>query len=163
MATIFFSVWSLGNPQKLLTTNQFLVSTILFTIMNISLFSLRFDLFSIITKEVNQIKNNVVCVRARLVFVFCCAFTTGRCNAFQYIFVKLKEMGVLLPIFLEHVTSCGYDLTEAASYFSKTSILTNKGPLVVVFLRRLHITCKTYHNLSVKAENYQLNQSTSLM
>ena len=41
-------------------------------------FSLRFDLFSIIAKEVNQIRNNVVCVVARLVFVFCCALTTGR-------------------------------------------------------------------------------------
>ena len=28
--------------------------------MNISFFNLRFDLFSIIVKEVNQIKNNVV-------------------------------------------------------------------------------------------------------
>ena len=60
----------------------------IFTIMNISFFSLRFDLFSIIAKEVNQIRNNVVCVVARLVFLFCCALTTGRCNAFQHIFVN---------------------------------------------------------------------------
>ena len=39
----------------------------IFTIMNISFFSLRFDLFSIIAKEVNQIRNNVVCAVARLV------------------------------------------------------------------------------------------------
>ena len=84
----YFSVWSLGNSQKLLTTNQFLVSTIFFTIMNISFFSLRFDLFSIIAKEVNQIRNNVVCAVARLVFLFCCALTAGRCNAFQRIFVN---------------------------------------------------------------------------
>ena len=51
--------------------------------MNISFFSLLFDLFSIIAKEVNQIRNNVVCVVARLVFLFCCTLTTGRCNAFQ--------------------------------------------------------------------------------
>ena len=38
---------------------------IFFTIMNISFFSLPFDLFSIIAKEVNQIRNNVVCVVAR--------------------------------------------------------------------------------------------------
>ena len=63
----YFSVWSLGNSQKLRTTNQFLVSTIFFTIMNISFFSLRFDLFSIIAKEVNQIRNNEVCVAPRLV------------------------------------------------------------------------------------------------
>ena len=84
----YFSVWCLGNSQKLLTTNNFLVSTILFTILNIAFFNLRFDLFLIITKGVNQIRNNVVCVVARLVFVFCCALTTGRCNAFQHIFVN---------------------------------------------------------------------------
>ena len=59
--------------------------------MNISFFNLRFDLFSIITKEVNQIKNNVVCVVARLVFVFFCALTTSRCNVFQHIFINLKK------------------------------------------------------------------------
>ena len=52
--------------------------------MNISFFSLRFDLFSIIAKEVNQIRNNVVCAVARLVFLFLCVLTTGRCNAFQH-------------------------------------------------------------------------------
>ena len=82
----YFSVWYLVNFQKLLKTNKFLVSTIFFTIMNISFFSLRFDLFSIIAKEVNQIRNNVVCAVARLVFLFFCVLTTGRCNAFQHNF-----------------------------------------------------------------------------
>ena len=54
----------------------------------ISFFSLSFDLVSIIAKEVNQIRNNVVCVVARLVFLFYCALTTGRCNAFQHNFVN---------------------------------------------------------------------------
>ena len=80
----YFSLWSSGNCQKLLTINQFLVSTIFFTIMNIFFFSLRFDLFSIIAKEVNQIRNKVVCVVTCLVFVFCCALTTDSCNAFQH-------------------------------------------------------------------------------
>ena len=53
-----------------------------------SFFNQRFDLFSIMAKEVNQIRNNVVCVAARLVFVFCCALTTGRCNAFQHFVVN---------------------------------------------------------------------------
>ena len=57
----YFSVWCLGSSEKLLTTNQFLVSTIFFTIMNISFLNLRFDFFSIIAKEVNQVPNNVVC------------------------------------------------------------------------------------------------------
>ena len=51
-------------------------------------FRLRFDLFSIIAKEVNQIRNNVVCVVAHYVFLFCCALTTSRCNAFQHNFVN---------------------------------------------------------------------------
>ena len=50
-------------------------------------FRLMFELFSIIAKEVNQIRNNVVYVVARLVSLFCCSVTTGRCNAFQHIFI----------------------------------------------------------------------------
>ena len=55
----YFSLWSLGNSQKSLTINQFLVSSIFFTFMNISFFSLRFEPFSIFAKKVNQIRNNV--------------------------------------------------------------------------------------------------------
>ena len=51
-------------------------------------FSLRFDVFSIIAEEVNQIMNNVVYSVARLVLLFCCALTTGCCNASQDIFVN---------------------------------------------------------------------------
>ena len=97
----YFSVWCLGNSQKLLTTKQFLVSTIFFTIMNISFFNLCFDLFLSIAKEVNQISNKVVCVVAHLVFVFwfCCALTTSRCNAFQHIFVNQKKSEFYDPYF----------------------------------------------------------------
>ena len=50
-----------------------------------------FDLFSIIAKKVDQIRSNVVCVVARLVFVFYCALTTGRYNVFQHIFGNNKK------------------------------------------------------------------------
>ena len=53
----------------------------------ISFFSLHFDLFLIIAKEVNQIRNNVVCVVACFVFLFCCV-TRGCCNAFQHSLVN---------------------------------------------------------------------------
>ena len=96
-------IWSSGNSQKLLKTNQFVVSTISFTIMNISFFSLRFDLFSIIAKDVSQSRNNVVCVVARLVFLFCCVLTTDRCHAFQHNF---EEIRVLRPVFLDYIISC---------------------------------------------------------
>ena len=102
----YLSVWSSGNSQKLLKTNQFLVSVIFFTILNISFINLRFALFSIITKEVNQIRINVVCVTARLVSLFCCALTAGRCNAAW--FRKLKEIGVSRPIFPDYVISFNY-------------------------------------------------------
>ena len=68
--------------------------------MNISFFSLRFDLFSIIAKEVNQIRNNVVCVVTHY----------GPLQCFSTYFRKSKEIGVLRPIFPEYVTSCDYDL-----------------------------------------------------
>ena len=56
--------------------------------MNISFFNLRFDLFSINAKEVNEIRNNVVCVVAQLAFVFCCALATGNYIVFQHILVN---------------------------------------------------------------------------
>ena len=95
----YFFVWCLGNSQRLLTTNPFFVSTIFLTIMNFSFFNLRFDLFSIMAKEINEIRNNVVCVAARLVFVNCCALTTGHCNGFQHIFVNYKKLEFYGPYF----------------------------------------------------------------
>ena len=95
----YFSVWSLGNSQKLLKTNQFLVNTIFFTIRNIYFFSLRFDPFSIIAKKINQIRNNVVCAVARLVFSFCCALTMGRCSAFHHNFANSKKSAFYGPYF----------------------------------------------------------------
>ena len=127
----YFSVWCLGNSQKLLKTNQFLVSTIFFTIMNISFFNLRFDLFSIIAKEFNQVRNNVVSVVAHLVYVFCCALTTGRCNGFQQVFViqKKSEFYVLyFQTILFHVTMAKMmkkwnDYHSAMITFSKNCLL----------------------------------------
>ena len=85
----YFFLWSLTNSQKLLTANRFFTAVRNFLqFLNIYFFSLHFDLFSIIAKEVNQIRNNVPCVAARLGFLFFCAFTTSRWNAFQHIFVN---------------------------------------------------------------------------
>ena len=43
--------WCLGNSHELLTINQFLVSAMFFTIMNISFFNLRFVLFLSLQKK----------------------------------------------------------------------------------------------------------------
>ena len=85
--TLFFRM-VLKKLSEITNNKPILISTIFFTIMNISFFSLSFDLFSIIAKKVNQIRNNVTCIAARLVFMFCCGLTMGRCNAFQHIFIN---------------------------------------------------------------------------
>ena len=51
IAKHYYSIWWSVNSQKLLTTNQFLISTVFFIIINISFFNLFFDLSSIITKK----------------------------------------------------------------------------------------------------------------
>ena len=91
MARILFFSIVLRKLSEISNNKPILISTIFFTIMNISFFSLRFDLFSIIAKKVNQIRNNVVCIAARLVFMFRCGLTMSRCNAFQHIFVYQKK------------------------------------------------------------------------
>ena len=83
----------------MLSTKHFLLGIIFFTNTNVLFFNLCSDLFSIIAKKANQIKNNVVCVVARLVFVFCCALTTVRCNAFQLISVNQKKPKFYDPYF----------------------------------------------------------------
>ena len=90
--------------------------------MNITFFSLRCDLFSIIAKEVNQIRNlwcNVVCVVTRLVFLFLLCTHYGQLQCFSTYFYKLKEIGVLRPKFPDYVISCDYvaiDLTKQIEF-----------------------------------------------
>ena len=112
MAKTLFFCMVFRKFSEIINNKPIFSQYIFFTIKNISFFNLRFDLFSIIAKEVNQIRNNVVCVVARLVFLFCCALTTGCCNAFQHIFPKSKEIGVFRPIFPVYVISCDYDITS---------------------------------------------------
>ena len=100
----YFSVWCLGSSQKLLTTNQFLVSTIFFTIMNISFFSLRFDLFS---SQSNQEQCSLCCSSPCFRVLLCTHY--GPLQCFSTYFRKLKEIGVLRPIFPDYVISCDYD------------------------------------------------------
>ena len=57
-----------------------------------SFFNPFFNPFSIIAKEVNEIRNNIVCVIANHVFVLRCALTLGRCNVFQHNFGNQKKL-----------------------------------------------------------------------
>ena len=70
MARTLFFCMVLRKLSEITNNRPILISTIFFTIMNISFFNLRFDLFSFIAKKVNQIRKNVACVVARLVFMF---------------------------------------------------------------------------------------------
>ena len=107
---------SSGNPNN---PNQFLVSIILFTNINISFFSLHFHRFSIIYKTVNQIRNNVVLCCSLPCFCVLLCTHYGPLQCFSTYFRKLKEIGVLRPIFPDYVISCDYDRTHpvAASYY----------------------------------------------
>ena len=92
-----FSVWCLGNCQKLLTTDQFLVSTMLFTNINIYFFNLRFDRFSIIAKksQSNQEQYSLCCSSPCFCVLLCTHYGA-------------KEIGVLRLLFPDYVISFDY-------------------------------------------------------
>ena len=125
----YFSVWCLGNSQKLLTTNQFLVSTILFTNINISFFNLRFDRFSIIAKksQSNQEQCSLCCSSPCFCVLLCTHY--GPLQCFSIHFRKLKEIGVLRPIFPDYVISCDYGLT--ATTFIKIFMKSFKNNVII--------------------------------
>ena len=81
----YFSVSSLGNPQELLTTNQFLASTKFFIVL--------FSCFAV--------------------------HTLWAVAIFSTYFRKLKEIGVIQPIFPGHVISCDYGLTRLKNHAFK--------------------------------------------
>ena len=74
------------------------------------------------------------------------------------VWLKLSENGYFSSFSIQK-----WQIIVQTNRQNKTSIqifrifLTNKAPLVLIFFQGLHITCKTYYNLSIKGENYQLN------
>ena len=95
-----FSVWSLGNSQKLLTTNQFLVSTIFFTIMNISFFQSAFwSLFNHRQRsQSNQEQCSMCCSSPCFLVLLCTHYRPLQC--FSTYFRKLKDIEVFILLFL---------------------------------------------------------------
>ena len=134
MARTFFRM-VLRKFSEITNTKPFLVSTIFFTSMNISFFNLRFNLFSIIAKKVNQIRNNVVCVVAHLVFVLSLCTHYGPLQCFSTYFRKLKEIGVLRPIFPDYVISCDYGSIQTLQY-SRRNIMGGKVSILRHFLKK---------------------------
>ena len=94
---------------QIVKTNQFLVSTILFTNINTSSFNLRFDRFSIIAKksQSNQEQCSLCCNSPCFCVLLCTHY--GSLQGCSTYFRKLKEIGVFRPLFPDYVTSCDYD------------------------------------------------------
>ena len=101
--------------------------------MNISFFNLRFDLLPIIAKEVNQISNSLCCSSP----CFCVLLCThhGPLQWFSTYFCKLKEIGVLRPIFPDYVISCDYGSIQTLQY-SRRNIMGGKVSILRHFPKK---------------------------
>ena len=117
----YFSVWCLVSSQKLLTTNQFLVSTNFYTNLNISFFVLRFDCFSVMAKKSQSNQEQCSLCRSSPCFCVLLCIHYGLWQCFSTYFQKLKEIRVLWLIFPDYVISCDYDFTECAKNVIRTT------------------------------------------
>ena len=108
MTRILFFRMVLRKLLEITNNKPILVSTIFFTITNISLFSLHFHLFSVIPKEVNQNQEqcSLCCISPCFLLLLCTQYKS--LQFFQHTFHKLKAIGVLRPIFTDYVISCDY-------------------------------------------------------
>ena len=84
------------------------------------------------------------------------------------VWLKGSKIGyIYIYIYIYFLFSSGiylFKLIKITGSFSKATIFTNKDHLVLFFSRQgLHIACKSYYNLSIQRENYQLDEATSLM
>ena len=95
-------------------------------------FNLYFDLYSIIDKRVDQTRNT----------------HDGPLQCFSTYFRKLKEMGVLRPIFPDHVISCDYDLMNLDStsicdiIYLQFTVFSVKISIVTSKVDKLQFSCK---------------------
>ena len=88
----------------------------IFIIINISFFILRFDLY---TKEVNHHQRSQsnqeqysLCCSSPCFRILLCTYC-GPLQCFSTYFRKLKEIGVLRPIFPDYVISCDHVLNNS--------------------------------------------------
>ena len=120
----YFSVWSLGNSQKLLKTNQFLVSkikpifsqyNIFYNYENFFFQSAFWSLFNHRQRSQSNQEQCSLCCSLPCFLVLLCAHY-GLLQYFSTYFRKLKKIGVLQPIFPHYVISCDYDLCTSWIY-----------------------------------------------
>ena len=105
----YFSVWSLGNSQKLLTTNQFLISTIFLQLWKFLSVCVLISFQSLPKNQSNQ-EQCSLCYSSPCFRVFLCNLS-GLLQCFSTYFRNLKEIGVLRPIFSDYVISYDYGET----------------------------------------------------
>ena len=98
--TLFFRM-VLKKLSGITSNKPILISTIFFTIMNISFFSLRFDLFS---SQSNQEQCSLCCSSPCFRVLLLCTHY-GSLQCFSTYFRKLKEIGVLRPVFPDYFIS----------------------------------------------------------
>ena len=128
-----FSIWSSGKSWRILAANQFLVSTIFLTDINIYFFNLCSDLFSIIGKKVNQIRSN----EARLIFL------VSPCNTFN-IFLKNRS-------FLAHISRLCYSkLTLNEKKMTKATFNEEDPPRMKEYLKEKVFRSNKIHTKYLK-------------
>ena len=107
----YISVGCLGNSRKLLTTNQFLLSTIFFTGW---MFLFQSAFWSLINhhqrSQSNQKQCNLCCCSLFFRVLLCTHY--GLLQCFSTYFRKLKEIDVLWSIFPDYVFFCDCDLNK---------------------------------------------------
>ena len=118
MARILFFCIVLRKLSEISNNKPILISTIFFTIMNISFFSLRFDLFS---SQSNQEQCSLCCSSPCFRVLLLCTHY-GSLQCFSTYFRKLKEIGVLRPVFPDYFISCDCGETHQNCFLSTAQI-----------------------------------------
>ena len=117
MARTLFIRMVLRKLSEITNNKPILISTIFFTIMNISFFSLRFDLFS---SQSNQEQCSLCCSSPCFRVLLCTHY--GSLQRFSTYFHKLKEIGVLRPVFPDYFISCDCGETHQNCFLSTAQI-----------------------------------------
>ena len=147
MARTLFFVWSLGSSQKLLTTNSIFISCNIFYNHEYFFFQSAFwSLFNHRQRSQSKQKQCSLCCGSPCFRVLLCTHY-GLLQCFLTCFRKLKQIGVLRPIFPDYVFSCNYDQTY--QNFLKISWINRSLHTLKIFFpnNKLVSTKVSMHNI----------------
>ena len=90
--------------------------------------------------------------------LFCCQLVCT-CSKYEVVqsLVKTFPKQIFFCFYSQVAYNCSNYKQNKTSIQNFQILLTNKAPLALIFFRELHITCKTYYNLSIKGKNYKLD------